>query len=104
MLDAYRDADLVAAAIDTGLDGGPQALDRSLAAYQAARDAAVRPMYEFTAQLAHVELPPPPEMQQLFGALVGNQPEIDRFFGVMAGSVAVDEFFGPANIGRLLAA
>jgi 2-polyprenyl-6-methoxyphenol hydroxylase-like FAD-dependent oxidoreductase len=104
MLDAYRDADMVADAIDTGLDGGPQALDRSLAAYQAARDAAVRPMYEFTAQLAHVELPPPPEMQQLFGALVGNQTEIDRFFGVMAGSVSVDEFFGPANIGRLLAA
>jgi flavin-dependent dehydrogenase len=101
MLDAFRDADLVATAVDEGLDGD---LDRSLACYQATRDEAVGGMYDFTCQLAHVELPPPPEMQQLIGALVGNQPEIDRFFGVMAGSVSVAEFFAPDNVGRLLAA
>jgi 2-polyprenyl-6-methoxyphenol hydroxylase-like FAD-dependent oxidoreductase len=101
MLDAFRDADLVSVAIDEGLD---DALDRSLAQYQASRDAAVGPMYDFTCQLAHVELPPPPEMQQLIGALVGNQPEIDRFFGVMAGSVSVADFYAPHNVERLLAA
>ncbi|HUP73570.1 MAG TPA: NAD(P)/FAD-dependent oxidoreductase [Acidimicrobiales bacterium] len=101
MLDAFRDADLLSAAVDEGLDGN---LERSLAHYQASRDAAVGAMYDFTCQLAHVELPPPPEMQQLIGALVGNQPEIDRFFGVMAGSVPVTDFFAPENVQRLLAA
>jgi 2-polyprenyl-6-methoxyphenol hydroxylase-like FAD-dependent oxidoreductase len=101
MLDAFRDADLVSVAIDEGLD---DELDRSLAQYQASRDAAVGPMYDFTCQLAHVELPPPPEMQQLIAALVGSQPEIDRFFGVMAGSVSVADFYAPHNVERLLAA
>ena len=101
MLDAFRDADLVATAVDEGLEGD---LDLSLARYQATRDESVGSMYDFTCQLAHVELPPPPEMQQLIGALVGNQPEIDRFFGVMAGSVSVDDFFAPDNVERLLAA
>ena len=101
MLDAFRDADLVAASVDEGLEGD---LDRSLACYQATRDAAVGAMYDFTCQLAHVELPPPPEMRQLIGALVGNQPEIDRFFGLMAGSVPVTEFLAPDNVERLLAA
>jgi 2-polyprenyl-6-methoxyphenol hydroxylase-like FAD-dependent oxidoreductase len=101
MLDAFRDADLVAAAVDDGLDAD---LDQSLARYQVTRDAAVGPMYDFTCQLAHVEVPPPPEMQQLLGALVGNQPEIDRFFGLMAGSVPVTEFLAPDNVERLLAA
>ena len=101
MLDAFRDADLVAAAVDEGLDDD---LDRSLAHFEASRDAAVAAMYDFTCQLAHVELPPPPEMQQLIAALVGNQPEIDRFFGVMAGSVSVTDFYAPHNVDRLLAA
>ena len=30
--------------------------------------------------------PPPPEMQQLFGALRHNQEQTDRFFGVIAGT------------------
>jgi flavin-dependent dehydrogenase len=101
MLDAFRDAELVSAAVDEGVD---RDLDRSLAGYQKARDRAVGEMYDFTCQLAHVELPPPPEMQQLLGALVGNQPQIDRFFGVMAGSVSVGEFFGPDNVEQVLAA
>ena len=101
MLDAFRDADLVSAAIDEGLDGD---LDRSLARYQESRDAAVGAMYDFTCQLAHVELPPPPEMQLLIAALAGNQPEMDRFFGVMAGSVSVADFYAPDNVERLLAA
>ena len=101
MLDAFRDADLVSAAVDEGLDHD---LERSLASYQTARDRAVGAMYAFTCQLAHVELPPPPEMQQLIGALVGNQPQIDRFFGVMAGSVSVEDFFGPDNVEQVFAA
>jgi flavin-dependent dehydrogenase len=99
MLDAFRDAELLAQAVDEGLEDD---LDEALGAYQRRRDQAVGAMYDFTCHLSHVESPPPPEMQALFGALVGNQPEIDRFFGVMAGSVTVEEFLDPANVGRII--
>ena len=42
------------------------------------------PMYEFTAQLATLE-PPPPELQQLLGAMHGNQEAMDGFARVNAG-------------------
>ena len=99
MRDAFRDAELLADAVDRGLGVD---LDASLAAYHQARDEAVRAMYEFTCRLAHVEQPPPPEMQALLAALPGNQPQIDRFFGVMAGTVAVEDFLSPANVGRIM--
>lgn len=56
------------------------------------------PMYEFTAQFASLE-PPPPEMQALFAALAHNPEQRDRFFGVFAGSVGVGNFFSPENAG-----
>lgn len=60
-------------------------------------------MYEFTLQLSRLE-PPPPDLQQLLGALQGNADGIARFLGILAGSVCVPEFFSPQNIERLLAA
>jgi 2-polyprenyl-6-methoxyphenol hydroxylase-like FAD-dependent oxidoreductase len=101
MRDAFRDAELVTAAVDAGLEAG---LDASLAAYQDQRDAAVGAMYDFTCQLARVHEPPPPKTQALLAALQGNQPEIDRFFGLMAGTVAFDDFFAPESIGRIMGA
>jgi hypothetical protein len=35
-------------------------------------------------------------------ALVDNQTEADRFFGVMAGTVEVDDFYAPANVARII--
>ena len=52
--------------------------------YQTTRDAQSLPMYDFTCQLATLE-PPPPEMQQLLGAVHGNQDAMDGFAGVNAG-------------------
>ena len=46
--------------------------------YQSTRDEHVLPMFEFTCQLATLE-PPPPEMQQLLGAVYGNQEAMDGF-------------------------
>ena len=46
----------------------------------------VLPMYEFTTQLATLE-PPPPEMQQLLGAVHGNQRRDGPFVSVAAGVV-----------------
>lgn len=38
----------------------------------------------------------------LFAALHGNQSETDRFFGMLAGTVPVPEFFSPENIQRVI--
>ena len=60
-------------------------------------------MYEFTLQLARSE-PPPPEMQQLLGAVHGNQEAMDGFARVNAGVTSPAEFFAEENIGRIFAA
>jgi 2-polyprenyl-6-methoxyphenol hydroxylase-like FAD-dependent oxidoreductase len=100
--DAFRDAELLADAIDAGL-AGRQPLEEALAAYERQRNEAVLPMYEFTRQLAALE-PPPPAMQQLFAALRGNQVDTDRFFGVIAGTVPPPEFLAPDNVARIVGA
>ena len=60
------------------------------------------PMYDLTVQLAGLE-PPPPAMRELFGALRGNQREIDRFLGAVEGTVPIPEFFGAENVERIIA-
>ena len=60
--------------------------------YQRTRDEHVLPMYEFTCQLATLE-PPPPEMQQLFGAIHGNQKAMDGFVQVNAGTISPADVF-----------
>ena len=60
-------------------------------------------MYEFTCQLATLE-PPPPEMQQLFGAIHGNQKAMDGFVQMNAGTVSPAEFLSPENVGAIIAA
>ena len=98
--DAFRDAELLAAALDQGLSGvRPRA--EALAAYQCARDEAVRPMYEHTYQLAALE-PLPPEMAELFEALRENQDETDRFLGTIAGTTSIPEFFSDENMRRTI--
>jgi hypothetical protein len=74
-----------------------------MAEYERRRNEAALPVYEFTCQLATLE-PPPPEMQQLFAALRHHQEQTNRFFGVMAGTVPVAEFFAPENVGRIMGA
>jgi 2-polyprenyl-6-methoxyphenol hydroxylase-like FAD-dependent oxidoreductase len=91
--DAFRDAELLAAAIDDGL-AGRRPLDEALAGYERARNEAAMPLYGFTHELAGLE-PPGPEMQALFGALRDDPERTSRFFGVVAGTVPVAEFFAP---------
>jgi len=62
----------------------------------------VLPMYEFTAQLASLE-PPPPELQQLLGAIHGNQEAMDGFARVNTGVTSPAEFFSEENVGRIFA-
>ena len=100
MLDAFRDADLLAAAVDRGLSGS---MSDELVGYQRARDTAAMPMYEHTANLANVEAPPPPEMLALVDALAGNPAQTSRFLGLIAGSVPLPEFFSPQSVSRIMA-
>ena len=98
--DAFRDADLLSDAIDAGLSGR-RPLEEALAGYERRRNEDALPIYEFTYQLASLA-PPAPEMQALFGALRENQEETNRFFGVMARTVPVADFFAPENIARIV--
>jgi hypothetical protein len=60
-------------------------------------------MFELTCQIAALE-PPPPEQQQLFGAIATNQDAANDFASVMAGTLPPPEFFAPENVGRIMEA
>jgi 2-polyprenyl-6-methoxyphenol hydroxylase-like FAD-dependent oxidoreductase len=102
IMDAFRDAELCATALDESLSGA-RAFDAAMGEYQSTRDDEVLPMFDFTCQLATLE-PPPPEMQQLLGAANGNQEAMDGFARVNAGVTSPAEFFAEENVGRILAA
>jgi 2-polyprenyl-6-methoxyphenol hydroxylase-like FAD-dependent oxidoreductase len=100
--DAFRDAESCANALDEALSGVRQ-FDEAMCRYQVSRDELALPMYEFTCQFASFT-PPPPEMQQFFGAIHGNQAAMDGFAQVVAGVTSPAVYFSPENIGRILAA
>jgi 2-polyprenyl-6-methoxyphenol hydroxylase-like FAD-dependent oxidoreductase len=100
--DAFRDAEAVAAALDDTFSER-RAFDDAMADYQRARDEHAMPIYGFTNDFAALE-PPPQEMQQLIGAMQGNQEAQDGFVSVMAGTLPAPEFFAPENVGRIMAA
>lgn len=98
--DAFRDAEACAAALDSWLTGSSP-FDVVMASYQARRDEAVLPLYEFTTGLATME-PPPPEVQQIIGAAHGNQGAMDDFVSLTVGTVSPMTFFAPENVGRIM--
>lgn len=100
--DAFIDAEAVAHVVDAGLSGRGE-LDRLLARHEAARNERVRPMYEFTQQLAALE-PPPAPMQQLFGALRANQDATNAFFSAITGAIPLPDFVSEENLGRIMSA
>ena len=59
--------------------------------YQRRRDEHILGMYEFTCQLATLE-PPPPQMQQMLGAIQGHQKAMDAFAQMNAGTISPAEF------------
>ena len=100
--DAFRDAEFLVSALDEWFSGA-RPFEIAMSAYQSARDEHVLPMYEFTCQFAMLA-PPPPEMQQLFGAVHGNRDAMDGFVRVISGVVSPAEFFSTENVGRIFAA
>lgn len=101
ILDAFRDAELCAAALDATFSGR-RSFEDAMDDYQRSRDARVKPMYDFTCQLATLQ-PPPPEMQQLFGAIHGNREAMDGFARMNAGTISPAEFFAPENVEAIMA-
>jgi len=99
--DAFRDAERCAAALHEALIGA-RPFDDALRDYQADRDAQVRAMYEFTADIASLE-PPPPELQQLLAAVSTDQEAMDGFARVAAGATSPEVFFSEENTCRILA-
>ena len=102
IMDAFIDAELCANALDQSLSG-KQTFDSAMADYQRSRDARVKAMFDFTCQLATLE-PPPPELQQLLGAIHGNQAAMDGFMRMNAGTISPAEFFAPENVNAIVAA
>jgi 2-polyprenyl-6-methoxyphenol hydroxylase-like FAD-dependent oxidoreductase len=100
--DAFRDAELCAAALDE-VFSETRTFEDALAEYQSTRDASVLAMYELTAEFASLE-PAPAELQQVFAAVHGNQTAMDDFARVIAGMTSPADFFSEENVGLILAA
>lgn len=98
--DAFDDAEMLAAAVHQGLTSA-EPMQQQLAGYEADRNRKRAAMFEFTCQQASLT-PPPPEMQQLLGAIHRNQDATDRFMSLLAGSQPFDEFFDPANLSQIM--
>jgi 2-polyprenyl-6-methoxyphenol hydroxylase-like FAD-dependent oxidoreductase len=98
--DAFHDAERAAAALDESFSGA-RPFDQVMADYQRTRDGRVAAIYDFTYGLATLQ-PPPPEMQQLLGAIHGNRAAMDGFAQMNAGTISPAQFLAPANIGAII--
>jgi 2-polyprenyl-6-methoxyphenol hydroxylase-like FAD-dependent oxidoreductase len=98
--DAFRDAELCAAALHEAFDGR-RSFEDAMSDYQDTRDRRARPIYEFTTQLATLD-PPPPEMQQLLAASQHNQAAMDAFVSVIAGTMSPLDFLHPDHVASIL--
>ena len=100
--DAFLDAERLTDALDS-VFSDRSTFDDALVDYQSARDEHVMPMYEMTFDFAQLDQPPPPEMQQVLGAVARSQDAMDDFVSVQAGTLPIPEFFSPDNVGRIMA-
>ena len=100
--DAFRDAELCANAVHESFSG-TRSFNEAMGEYQSKRDKQVGAIYEFTCDFAKLQ-PPPPERQQLMGAVYGNQEAMDDFAKVFGGIVSPAEFFSEENVGKIFAA
>lgn len=98
---SFLSSELLANAIDEGLSGY-RSLNETLAGYERQRNEVLMPLYELVCRRASSIKALSPEEIQFLAALQGNQREIDRFWGVEAGTVAVQDFFSPQAIQQII--
>jgi len=99
--DAIRHAELLAAHLGRAL-GGDGPIDDALATYAVDRDEDSMAEYYFNLQAAKLDAMP--ELVDVLRALRGDQKQVDRFFGLIAGMYTTDEFFTDDVIARAAAA
>jgi flavin-dependent dehydrogenase len=95
--DAFRDAELLADALDDGLSGRMD-LHQALAGYERQRNRTTLPLYELYTTHISPLTPIAPELEAYVRALAGNQQAIDRFLGVLVGAVPVSAVLSPRRI------
>jgi flavin-dependent dehydrogenase len=100
--DAFIDAEMLAEALSTWLSGDG-VFAELMEAHETRRNQRVRPMFEFTAQLATLD-PPPPRMQALFSALRDNPDATNAFLSAITGAIPLVDFMSDENVGRIMAA
>lgn len=100
--DALRSAEWLAEALHAGFSGAAP-LGEALAGYHRLRDERFAAMYDLCCEMAALE-PPPPEMQALFQALRDDPVERNRYFGTLAGTVPIPQYYAPENLQRIVAA
>ncbi len=96
--DSFRDAEMISKALREAAEGVPTEV--ALARFHQDRDKAVKPMFDLTCQLASFK-PLPAFMRGLFRSMQGNQPAMDQFMGVNAGTTSPKTFFKPGNLGGI---
>ncbi len=99
---AFRDAQFLADAAHEGLSGAVP-MEAALARYEAQRDEASGPIYEFTCETAKLD-PPPQSFVDLLVAMHGNARAIADYFGVFAQTERVQDFFAPEKLAGIMAA
>jgi flavin-dependent dehydrogenase len=99
--DAFRDADLLASAIDEGLSGRRRLPD-ALAAYEQQRNEASMPLYQENLSFAQFK-PIPQDLLAIRAAIRGDQEETNRFYMARQGMIPHELFFNPKNLHRLKA-
>jgi flavin-dependent dehydrogenase len=99
--DAFRDAELLADAIDAGL-AGRRPLGEAMADYERARNQATLADFRMNIDLARFT-PPAADQRRLLAALHGNQQATNEFFLAREGMIPPERFFDPDNLQRILA-
>jgi flavin-dependent dehydrogenase len=99
--DAFRDAESVADAIDSGLTGH-MPMEEALARHEQRRNEVSLPLYALTRYLAALPTVPD-ELLRLLGPLRDDPAETRRFFGVLSGATPLSAFFPEGQIARMIA-
>lgn len=99
--DAFRDAELLTAAIHESFSGG-RSLEESLADYERQRNEATMPEYRENLDRAKLE-PMSPNLAQLRLALRDREDDTRKFVMAREGMIPQEDFFNRQNLQRVLA-
>jgi hypothetical protein len=98
--DAFRDAELLADALDEGLSGR-RALEAVMADYERQRNQATMPEYMENLQMARFR-PLPEEATRLRAAPREDQEATRLFYLAREGVIPMGAFFNPDNLQRIM--